>query len=142
LPLSLQKAGEICPVTPEQEQNKDRDDDGQRQARAVEENVEEQDVRDDRAKQRKAQWHITPYQKQQTANDLQQAHNVNIMALHERFAEVSGQRRGRGRHRDEMQKNVRAEDDEHESKQNADNDGGDFHGAIMTLAGNISILIV
>jgi len=35
-------------VTPEQEQPKDRDDDGQPQARAVEENVEEKDVQDQR----------------------------------------------------------------------------------------------
>jgi len=129
-------------VTPEQEQPKDRDDDGQPQARAVEENVEEQDVHDDRTKERKTQWNVTSDQQQQTANDLQQAHNVNIMALHERFAEVSGHGRRRRGHRDEMQKDVRAENDEHESKQNADNDGGDFHGAMMTLAGNISILIV
>jgi len=130
--LSLHEAGEICPVTPEQEQRKDRDDDGQRQAGAVEENVEEQDVHDHRAKQRKAQWHVTSDQKQQAANDLQQADNVNIVALHERFTEVSGQRRGRRRHWDEMQKNVRAEDHKHESKQTAGNDGGDFHSRIVT----------
>jgi hypothetical protein len=101
--------------------------------------VEEQDVHDHRAEERKTERNIASDQEQQTADDLQQADDVNVMALHERFAEVSGQRRGQWRHRDEVQKDVRAEDDEHESQQDAGDDGGDFHGVMLNATGAISI---
>ena len=51
--------------------------------------MEEQDVHDDRAEQGKTQGNVASDQEQQTSNDLQQADDVHVMALHERFAEVS-----------------------------------------------------
>ncbi|HEX7619358.1 MAG TPA: hypothetical protein VF480_11650 [Verrucomicrobiae bacterium] len=43
---------------------------------------------------------------------------------------------------DEMQKGIRAKDDEHQSKQDAGNDGGDFHAAMLNGIGDISIIKV
>jgi hypothetical protein len=59
------------------------------------------------------------------------------MAFHERFAEVSGQGRRKWRHRDEVEKDVRAKDDEHESKQDASDDGGDFHAVMLSGTADI-----
>src|SRR5439155_12409746 len=113
-------------------------DDGHRQARWVEENVEEQDVHNDRAEQRKSERNVASGQEEQTAADLQHANDVDVMALHERFAKVSGKRRRRRRHRNEVYKDVRAEDNEQKSKQEAGEDGEGFHPAIMAGSGAFS----
>jgi hypothetical protein len=47
-------------------------------------------------------------------------------------------RAGHGRHGNEMQESIRAEDGEHKSEQNAGNDGGYFHAVILNKRDEIS----
>ena len=91
------------------------------------------------AKQRQTKRYKASDQEKQAANELQRADDVNIMALHERLGKVCRKRWLLRRHRDEVQKDVRAKDDEHEPKEHADGDGGNFHGAMLYGSGDISI---
>jgi hypothetical protein len=62
------------------------------------------------------------------------------MAFHERFAEVCRERWLLWRHRDEMQKDVRAENNEHQSKEDAGDDRGYFHAVMLNRIGDISTI--
>jgi hypothetical protein len=60
------------------------------------------------------------------------------MALHERLAEVGRERRLLWRHRDEVQKDVRAENNEPQSEQDAGDGCGNFHAVMLNRMGDIS----
>jgi hypothetical protein len=49
------------------------------------------------------------------------------MAQEKGLREISKQPRRRWRHRNEMQKDIRTEDDENESEKNPGDDGSNFH---------------
>jgi hypothetical protein len=53
---------------------------------------------------------------------------MQVMTQKKRLAEVTDQSWRRGRHRDEVQKNVRTEHDKNESEKDAGNDGQNLHG--------------
>lgn len=86
------------------------------------------------------QRNVAADQEQQSARNLQEASDVHVMAYHECFAEVGRERWLLLRHRDEVQKDVRAEDEEHESQQDAGDDGGDFHAVMLNETKDISIV--
>jgi hypothetical protein len=56
-----------------------------------------------------------------------------------RVGEVGHERWFLLRHRNEVQKDVRAEDNEHESKQDTGDDGGGFHAATLNRTDDASI---
>src|ERR1039458_4318312 len=66
----FQEAGEICPVTPEQEQREGRDDRRKLPAFVIHEDVEAEDVHNHRAKQREPERNVTANQEDQSAGDL------------------------------------------------------------------------
>ena len=126
------EAGEIGAVTPEEEERKGGDNQRDGQAGAVNEDVEAEDVDDDRPEQGEAERDEAADQEQQSPGDLEGAHNVHVAGIHQRAGERGGlalwARRGR---RDEVEKDVQAEDNKGEPEEDADDDGGDFHGAIF-----------
>ena len=66
-------------------------------------------------------------EQEQAADDLEHGNDVKIMAQEKRLREVSKQSRRRRRHRNEVQEDVRTEDDENESEKNPRNNRGNFH---------------
>ncbi|MDB6034207.1 MAG: hypothetical protein JWM16_4545, partial [Verrucomicrobiales bacterium] len=60
------------------------------------------------------------------------ADDIHVVAFHERLAEVCRQRGLLRRHRKELEKDVRTNDDKHQTKQNADDNGQYFHGLRIT----------
>jgi hypothetical protein len=127
-------------VTPEQEQREDGDDSRNLPSRMFQEDVEAEDVDNHRAEQGEAERNETANQENQSAGDLAEADDIHVMAFHERFAEIGRERWRLWRHRDEVQKDVRAEDNEHQSEQDTGNDGGDFHAVMLNRMGRISTL--
>jgi hypothetical protein len=93
----------------------------------IHEDVEAEDVHNHRAEQCEAERNVAANQENQSAGDLAEPDDVHVMAFHERFAEVCRERWLLWRHRDEMQKDVRAENNEHQSKEDAGDDRGYFH---------------
>src|SRR5690348_3572522 len=124
-------------MTPEQEQGEGGDDRRNLPALMIEEDVETEDVHDHRAEQRQAQRKVTANQENQPAGDLAESNHLHITRVHHRVDEVAG-RSGHRRRVDEMQKGVRAKDDEHESEQDTSDDFGGFHAAMLNRMDAIS----
>ena len=88
-------------------------------------------VHNDRSKQNQAERDETSDKQEQAANYLEHGHDVKIVAQKKGLREVSKQSRRRRWHRNEMQKDVRTEDDENESEKNPSNNRGNFHVDIV-----------
>ena len=63
--------GEICPVTPEQEQREGGDDECKRHSFMIHEDVEAEDVHNHRAEQREPERNVAANQENQSAENLQ-----------------------------------------------------------------------
>lgn len=112
-------------MVPKQEERERGDDERHAEAGAFHEDVEENDVHDDRAERHQAQRDKAD-QQEQAADDLERRHGLQVAGGVHRADEFTG-RAGHGRHLHEMQKRIRTKDDEHEPKQDANDDGDDFH---------------
>lgn len=134
-----QETGEIGAVTPEQEQRESGDDRRNLPSFVIHEDVEAEDVHNHWAEQCEARWNVAANQQNQSAENLATGDDVEITGFIHR-TEKRASRSGHGRHGHEMQKGVRAEDGEHESKQNTGDDGGDFHAALLNRFGEISTI--
>ena len=88
-------------------------------------------VHNDGSKQNQAERDKTSDKQEQAADDLEYGDDVKIMAQEKRLGEVSKQSRRRRWHRNEMQEDVRTEDDENESEKNPRNNRGNFHSHIV-----------
>ena len=64
-------------------------------------------------------------------DELEHGDEMKVMANEKGFREVSKKPRRRWRHRNEVQEDVRTEDDENKPEQNSRNNGGDFHGSTV-----------
>jgi hypothetical protein len=119
-------------VTPEEEQGKGGHKQRDWKAGAVDEDVEAEDVDDDRPEQGEAEGDEAADQEEQSAADLEGAYDLHVASLHHGAGKGGGMAlRGGGRRRDEVEEDVQAEDNKGEPEEDADDDGGDFHGAIF-----------
>lgn len=100
-------------MIPQQYESKHRNEDGHRQPGTVEQNVEEQNVDNDRAEQRQRERDKASSQTEQAADNLECPHNVNIVADEQRFGEIAGWTARWRWHGKEMKENVQSENDEH-----------------------------
>src|SRR5207302_5187371 len=96
------------------------------QSGGFEEDVKQQNVHDHRTKESQAQRHKPSEQTQRPAGNLQDRHDVKVVAHEERLHEIAGQTLRR-RQRNELQESVQTEHDEGESKQTPGDDAQDFH---------------
>jgi len=93
--------------------------------------VNEVDVHNDGSEQNQTERNETSDEQEQAANYLEQGDNVKIVALEKGLTEISKQPRRRRRHRNEMQKDIRTEDNEDQPEKNSRDNGDDFHFEIM-----------
>ena len=94
--------------------------------------MNEIDVHNDGSEQNQTERDETPGKQEQAADDLEHGDEVKIVANEKSLREVSKQSRRRRRHRNEVQENVRTEDDEDQPEKNPRDNGGDFHASIVT----------
>ena len=103
-------------VPPEQEQREGRHHKCHRQSRRFEEDVKAEDVHNYRSKQRQAERHEPAGEQQRSADNFQSADDVEVMADGQRRYEIPSRAFGGRRLRHEIEEDVQAEDDEHESE--------------------------
>jgi translation initiation factor IF-3 len=105
--------------------------------------VNEIDVHNYWSEQNQTERDETSDKHEQAANYLEHGDDVKVMAQEKGLREVSNQSRRRRRHRNEVQEDVRTEDNENESEKNTRDDGGDFHSQMVTrLTGNSNLEIL
>ena len=102
--------------------------------------MNEIDVHDDGSEQNQTERNETSDKQEQAADDLEHGHDVKIVAQEKGLSEVSKQPRRRRRHRNEVQENVRTEDNENEPEKNPSDNRGDFHPNGDLVDCNIPIL--
>jgi len=93
--------------------------------------VNEIDVYNDGSEQNQTERNETSDKQEQAADYLEQGDDVKIVTQEKRLAEVSKQSWRWRRHRNEVQEDVRTEDDKDESEKNASNNRGNFHSGIV-----------
>jgi len=93
--------------------------------------VNEIDVYNDGSEQNQTERDETSDKHEQAADYLEQGDDVKIVTQEKGLAEVSKQSRRWRRHRNEVQEDVRTEDDKDESEKNASNNRGSFHSGIV-----------
>lgn len=115
-----EEPGEGAPPARDEKKPEREDHEGEDQAGAVEKDVKKQNVDDDRAEDGEPERDEAPEQEEQTTQDLAKANGVDVTAAEKRVEEIAhGVMRQLG-HRHEMEERVQAEDDEGESKEQAD----------------------
>jgi hypothetical protein len=114
-------------VPPDEKKLQKRNDNGHWQAARVHQDVDEIDIHNDGSEQNQTERDETSDKQEQTANDLEHGDDVKIVANEKGLREVSKQTRRRRWHRNEVQEDVRTEDNENESEKNPRDNGGDFH---------------
>jgi len=89
--------------------------------------VNEVDVHNDGSEQNQTERDETSDKQEQAAEYLEQGDDMKIVAQKKRLAEVSKQSRRRRWHRNEVQEDVRTEDDKDQPKKNPRDNRGNFH---------------
>jgi len=93
--------------------------------------VNEIDVYNDGSEQNQTERDETSDKQEQAAYYLEQGDDVKIVTQEKGLAEVSKQARLWRWHRNEVQEDVRTEDDKNESEKNTSNNRGNFHSGIV-----------
>lgn len=124
--LRPHQPGKRIAVTPKQEERHQRNGGGHAESGAIHENVEKDDVYDDRAEEGEAERHETTDDEKKSAHNLKRGDGLQITGRGHRTDKLT-RWAGHGRHGNEMQKRVRAENGEEQSEENADDDSNDFH---------------
>jgi hypothetical protein len=93
--------------------------------------VNEVDVHNDGSEQKQAERDEASDEQEQAADDLEYGDNVKVVAQEKGLGEVANQSWRRWRHRNEVEEDIRTEDNENEPEKNASNDGGDFHSRMV-----------
>jgi len=118
----LPKTGESGPDAQEDNDPEHRHDDGQSQTARSHQDVEEQNVSDDRSEQRQRERDVAIHQEQDRRNDLEQEYDDQIVGDKEgpnELASRSGRRRGRG---NEVEEAIQSEDKKDEAKKESGDD--------------------
>jgi hypothetical protein len=114
-------------VPPDEKEFQKRNDNGHWQAAGVHQDVDKIDIHNDGSEQDQTERDETSDKQEQAANYLEYGDDVKIVANKKGLREVSQQARRRRWHWNEVQKDVRTEDNENESEKNSRDNGGDFH---------------
>ncbi len=119
----------MLPVSPDEKERENRHPDGHAYPARRHRRVEEDDVENDRAKNRQTKdWeHVS--EKEKSANDLAEKHHCHETGTRDGRKKLAGRaiRRGQFPHRDEMEKSIEAEDDKGQAEQRSHDYDGDFH---------------
>src|SRR2546425_5379887 len=105
---------------------KKRHEQGKRKSAGRHEDVEAQDVDEDRPQQGERKRHVLVDEKQNRRNDLDQKDHDQVVGSEKRPKELAGEARGRG-HGKEVQEPVQTENQEDEPQQQPGDKGCDFH---------------
>lgn len=127
-----QDCGEGVPIAPKQKKEKDRDDEREWQSFGGEEDMEEDDVHYNRAENGETEWHEATEDQKKAADDLAGGDGIDVVARNKSVQKIAGDVVRQGRHREELQKPVRAKDNEDQTKENPDNDRDYFHGMMFS----------
>src|SRR5450432_466412 len=128
----LPKAGESGADAQEYNDPEYRHDQSQRQTAREHQDVNEQNVDDDRSEQGEPERDVAIEQKQNRGNYLEQKDRNEIVGDKERPDELTGDSRRR-RRRDEMEEAVQSEDEKDKAKKKTSDDSSDFHVSIICL---------
>src|SRR5206468_2741586 len=109
-----------------------RHDESQRQTARKHQDVNEQDVDDDRSEQRQGEWDVAINQEQDRRNDLEQKYRDQIMGDKERPDELTS-RSGRRRTGNEVEEAVQSKDEKDEAKKKTSDDSYYFHVGLFVL---------
>jgi len=107
-----------------------RYDESQRQTTREHQDVNEQDVDDDRSEQRQREWDVPIDQEQDRRNDLKQKYRDQIMRNEKRADELAGGSGGR-RAGNEVEEAVQSKDEKDESKKKTSDDSYYFHVSLF-----------
>jgi hypothetical protein len=128
----LEKTGESGANAQEHNDPEHRHDESQRQTARKHQNVNEQNIDDDRSEQRQREWDVAINQEQDRRNDLEQKYRDQIMGDKERPDELTS-RSGRRRAGNEVEEAIQSKDKEDEAEQETGDDRSNFHGNIICL---------
>jgi hypothetical protein len=104
---------------------KHRHDDSQRQTARSHQDVEEQNVDDDRSEQSEREWDVAIEQEQDCRDDLEQKYDDQIVGGKERAGELTGDS-GRWRAGNEVEEAIQSEDEKDQAKKETGDDNSDF----------------
>src|SRR5437016_3411102 len=126
----LEQTGEGGPDAQEENDPEHRHDESQRQTARQHQDVNEQNVDDDRSEQGQREWDVAIDQEQDRRNDLEQKYRDQIMGDKERPDELAG---GSGRRRggNEVKEAVQSEGQKDQTEKETGNDNGCFHVMII-----------
>ena len=94
--------------------------------------MEEYDVHDDRPKNGETERNEAAKDKEKPADDLASGDGVDVVANEKGVQKIASDVVRQRRHRKELQKPVRAKNDEDKAKKNPDDDGEYFHGMMFS----------
>ena len=119
----------MVPVHSDEEDREERDDDGNRQVLRSHGEVEEENVKYDRAKDDQSEYRQNVEQEKKPSDDLAQKDHLHVTGGRNRRKKHSGGAVGSGRraHWNKMEKTIEPEDDKNQSEQGTRNDSSDFH---------------
>ena len=122
----MEEPGESGADTQEHNDPEHRHDESQRQTARKHQDVNEQNVDDDRSEQGQREWDVAIDQEQDRRNDLEQKYRDQIVRDEKRADELTGGSRRR-RSGNEVKEAVQSEDEKDETEQETGNDNGGFH---------------
>jgi hypothetical protein len=122
----LEETGESGADTQKDNDPEHRHDEGQRQTARKHQDVNEQNVDDDRSQQRQREWDVSIGQEQDRRNDLEQKYRDQIMGYKERPDELAS-RSGRRRAGNEVEEAVQSEREKDQTEKETGNDNGCFN---------------
>ena len=93
--------------------------------------MEEDDVDDDGPEDGESERDEAADEEKESADDLAGCNGVDVAAGKEGVQKFANEALGQGRHGEEAQEAIRANDDEDKPKQNPNDDGEDFHGCVI-----------
>src|SRR6266446_2874314 len=128
----LEQTGEGGPETQKHNDPEHRHDESQRQTARQHQDVNEQNVDDDRSEQGQREWDVAIDQEQDRRNDLEQKYRDQIVRDEKRADELAG---GPGRRRsgNEVKEAVQSEREKDQTEQETGNDNSCFHVKIVYL---------
>src|SRR5438552_3156593 len=122
----LPKAGKSGTDAHEHNDPEYRHDESQRQTARKHQDVNEQNIDDDRSEQGQRERDVTIDQEQDRRNDLEQKYRDQVMGDKERPDELAGGS-GRWRGGNEVEEAVQSKDEKDESKKKTSDDSSNFH---------------
>jgi hypothetical protein len=128
----FEKTGESGADAQEHDDPQHRHDESQRQTARKHQDVNEQDVDDDRSEQGKREWDVSINHEQDRRNNLEQKYRDQIMGDKERPDELAS-RSGRWRTGNEVEEAIQSKDEKDESKKKTGDDSNNFHVSLFCL---------